>query len=352
MTRRLVLHRYSTVLILCPLLLAAFTGIINARWVHAEQLESRKIVLDNARPGAITEYTVQMTPQNTAAVGSMRVQFCANSPLLDTPCTAPPGLDVSAIVLGTQSGMTGFTVHPSTTINSVVLTRSPSAPAATVTQVMLGNIVNPRDVGTFFDRLETFSSSDASGARNDYGGVALSTTTDVTVSTYVPPYMMFCVGTTIAPYDCTTAAGSYIDFGELSTTGPKYGSTQLLLSTNAGGGYNIHVLGTTLTSGNNVIPALDSPNVSRPGVSQFGINVRANRTPAIGADVQGPGSGQPAGRYNQPDFFAFASGDMIASSVREDDYRLYTVSALVNRSVSQPPGVYVSTLTFVATATF
>lgn len=352
MTRGLMWRRYSTSLTIGALLVATFGSGISSRWAHAEQLESRKIILNNARPGATTEYTVQMTPQDTAAVGSLRVRFCANSPLLDTPCTAPPGLNVSGVVVTTQSGMTGFTVHSSTTTNVLVLTRTPSAPMAIPTQLTLGNIVNPHDVGTFFARLETFSSTDASGIRNDYGGVALSTTTDVTVSTYVPPYMMFCVGTTIAPFDCATAAGSYIDFGELSTAGPKYGSTQLLLSTNAGGGYNIHVLGTTLTSGNNIIPALDNPNTSRPGVSQFGINVRANRTPAIGADVQGPGSGQPAGRYNQPDFFAFASGDMIASSVREDDYRLYTVSVLVNRSANQQPGIYVSTLTFVATATF
>jgi hypothetical protein len=248
--------------------------------------------------------------------------------------------------------MTGFAVDAAdTTANVLVLARVPGAAPAGNSTYTLSGATNPDAGGSYYVRLETFASSNASGPDVDYGGIAFSIGSAVNVSTYVPPYLLFCTGTTIQPYDCGTASGDYINFGELLPTATKTGQTQMLVATNADG-YTIRVLGNTLTSGNNLIPPLTASDISRTGVSQFGLNLRANNTPAVGSDVQGPGTTTVAAGYNNPDFYRFVSGEIIASTAVSDDYRLYTASYIVNISKAQSSGVYVSTITYVSLANF
>ena len=110
--------------------------------------------------------------------------------------------------------------------------------------------------------------------------------------------------------------------------------------------------GTTLTSGNNTIPALAADTTSQTGTSQFGLNLAANTKPQVGAGVQGPGIGAVEPNYASANHFRFVSGEELASVAQADDYRKYTVSYIVNVAKSQPPGVYANTLTYVAVANF
>jgi hypothetical protein len=173
----------------------------------------------------------------------------------------------------------------------------------------------------------------------------------VGLSAEVPPYLKFCVGLSIGD-DCTTAEGNLIDFGDMSRTVASSGTSQMLAATNAEIGLAIAVYGTTMTSGNNVIPALASPTVSAPGNAQFGINLRANSSPPVGQNPSGGGISNPAARYNSPNLFAFGSGDMVATSPNATDTRKFTVSYIANISPAQAPGVYTATLTYICTATF
>jgi hypothetical protein len=124
------------------------------------------------------------------------------------------------------------------------------------------------------------------------------------------------------------------------------------VATNGAAGYNISLGGTTMTSGNNVINAMAVDDVSRPGVSQFGINLRANTTPAIGSEPSGPGLGTPTADYNIPDRYKFSSGEIIAGYTGPEDTRRYTVSYIVNVNNTQPVGIYVTTITYVSLANF
>jgi hypothetical protein len=250
--------------------------------------------------------------------------------------------------------MTGFTVHGAfTTANELVLTRTPGPTSPATVSYELGGVTNPSTPGTYYGRLETFTTTDASGPSYDAGGLAFAFVgDDLSIHTYVPPYLAFCIGNTIPNEDCAAAEGNYIDLGELSPTRTATGQTKLLVATNADYGYSITALGTTLTSGINVIPAITSPDVSRPGTSQFGLNLRANSTPSSGSDPAGMGRGNPTADYNIPNRFKFASGDMLASYNNPDYYRMYTASYVVNVSREQAAGVYVTTLTYIALATF
>jgi hypothetical protein len=107
-----------------------------------------------------------------------------------------------------------------------------------------------------------------------------------------------------------------------------------------------------MTSGNNIIQNLTLPTASFPGTPQFGMNLRANLLPAIGQDPVGLGTGVPAPDYNIPNRFIYNSGDMIASSPLTTNYNRMTVSYLVNITADQPPGVYATTITYLATVQF
>jgi hypothetical protein len=200
--------------------------------------------------------------------------------------------------------------------------------------------------------VQTYASSDGSGNASDYGGIAFSIVNAITITAEVPPYLIFCTAITISTYDCASADGNYIDFGALSSSHASSGSSQFMVATNAGDGYAISVNGTTLTSGNNVITPLSNGDVSRPGTSQFGFNLVANSTPADGQAVNGPGTTQPVNDYAQANTYRFVPGDTLVSSDSTNEVRRFTSSYIVNVPVTQPAGVYVSTITYICLANF
>jgi hypothetical protein len=315
-------------------------------------LPQRSLLLLDSLPGATTSYTVSFTIATPATLGSISITFCSNDPLLTDPCDAPAGFDISGATLSAQTGETGFGIGSGTTANQLILTRPAAASSAQPVSYTLDNVVNPSSAGSYYARLQTFSSTDASGAETDHGGLAFAINTGVSISAKVPPYLLFCGGVSIPSFDCSTASGNYINFGDFSPTSTSSAQTQLLIATNAESGYAIDYGGTTLTSGNNVIPALATADVSRPGVSQFGFNLRANQDPAIGQDPQGPGAGGVLAGYDQPNLYKFVANDAVATAATTSDYKEYTISYIANISSSQPAGVYASTLTYVALANF
>ncbi len=152
-----------------------------------------------------------------------------------------------------------------------------------------------------------------------------------------------------------TSSTSSIDFGTLSTTEAKSASHTLTADTNATKGLTITVGGSTLTSGANTITAFGATAApSSPGTEQFGINLKLNTSPAVGAEPS-PNSGQylaPAGQYATANSFAFQSGDTIASAGSDVNSTTLTVSYVANIAGSTEGGSYATTLTYSATANF
>jgi len=319
---------------------------------YGAQLGQRRLQLTTNQFSAISDYNLSFSLVTAGPLGSIRIQFCSNDPLPDTACTAPAGLDVAAAALATQTGATGFSISPATTVNELILTRPVANAAALPVSYHFTGVTNPSSAGSYYVRLLTYATDDASGAASDYGGIAFAIANDVNINVTVPPYLIFCTGITITGLNCATATGNYIDFGELSRSVARSGSSQMLVATNAELGYNVTINGTTMTSGNNIIPALAGGDVSRPGTGQFGLNLRANNTPPNGNDPFGPGTGQPQPAYNQPNTYRFATGDTVISHDGPDNIRQFTASYITNVPPGQAPGVYVSTITYICLANF
>ena len=333
-------------------LLVATVGLLPAQKANAAQLAPRSLTLSSAM-GADHDVTYRVTVgiPTTATIGSLRIQICSNTSLIDDSCVAPFGFDALNAALGGQTGVGGFTLSTSSTANELVLTRPPTFQLPATAAFTLTNITNPSSAGSYYARVLTYSSSDGSGPHIDAGGLAFAIDPSLALSAEVPPYLTFCVGEHIVDFDCTTATEAFSDLGDLSPSLTGAAQTQMLVATNASNGYTAWVTGPSMTSGNNVLSAMTG-GTAQKGTPQFGLNLRANTNPVIGQEPNGPGAGTVTAPYAQQNHFRYASGDTIVTSAVPDDFRKYTISYIVNIAANQPGGVYSTTLTYVCLANF
>jgi hypothetical protein len=340
------------------MLLLFFAGILPllfsaASFVQALQMQNQSVQLSNYVASATSDYTFQFTIPSTSLLGSIVFEYCSNSSIIDDVCNAPAGLDVSSATLTSQTANVGFSMdNADTTANQLVISRPPLAGAAITSSYVFSGLINPSAVGgTTFVRITTHASTDGSGSINDSGGVAYVTASPLNVAAFVPPFLRLCVGLSVAT-DCSSASGDSLDLGDLSANHANAGQSQFSTGTNSPSGYGVYVLGTTMTSGNDAIAALTNPTPSFPGNNQFGINLRANSNPPAGQDPNGVGNASPTANYGIANQFTFNAGDSIASSALPSDYNRMTVSYLANVNHNQNPGVYSTTLTYLAIAQF
>ncbi len=346
-----LLHALRICIIIVALLLGG-VGPFAIPTASAAQLQDRTLRLSNSIPGQTSNYEISMDLPTAGTLGSIRVEFCSNLALLYYPCTAPVGFNVSSAVVAAQTGVTGFAVDPSTTANILILTRLPSAVPAGNISITLSGVTNQSAEGSSFARYYTYAANDGSGPVTDDGAVAYTLNEDFGVSAEVPPYLMLCVAIKITNNDCSVVEGSVLQMGQFSPVRPSAGQSQFVVTTNADDGYTVRVQGQTMTSGNNVIPAMGSVGQSIAGTNQFGINLRSNSNPSTGTNPTGPGIGGPTGDYGQTNVFKYSSGDIVASGNSFEDYRRYTVTYLVNINRSQPPGIYASSFSYIALGNF
>ncbi len=341
--------RHGYVIAAAAIALLPFTWI---RPVSALPMQSQSVTVSSPTPSAVTSHLFSATLQSVDPVGSFVLEYCNNTPIRSLPCGVPAGLDVSAAILQSQSGETGFTIDAvNSTPNKIVLTRVPVPTTSAPITYNFENITNNSTANsTTFVRLSTHASTDGSGAVIDEGTAAYSTNTDISFQGYVPPYLTFCVGVQVSP-NCTSFSGDLLNFGELSPVQPRYLSSQFAIATNDLNGYATYVSGPTMLSGNNTIAEMDSPRASQAGVSQFGMNLRANSNPSIGSDPFGSGTGVVASGFNTPNQFYF-NNQSITSSPIPSEFNVFTVSYIVNISRNQPAGIYATTLTYIGTAAF
>jgi hypothetical protein len=320
---------------------------------QALHIQDHSVSVSTALVNATASHNFQLTYPSTSTVGSIVLLYCDGGALLPMPCNAPAGLNASGANLVSQSGNTGFSIDTlNSTSNKIVLTRTPSAGSTVLSRYNFNNIINPSTANaTTYVRIATYPTVDGTGPDNDDGAVAFAAVNPFQVGAFVPPFIKLCVGITVA-VDCSSMSGNSINLGILSTNATRYATSQFAVGTNSFSGYNIFTLGTTMTSGNNVIPAVNPTNVSKIGTSQFGLNLRANTVPAVGADVVGSGTGAPQPGYNTSNAFKFQNGDNIARSPLTSDFNRMTASYIVNINSSQNPGIYATTITYLAVGQF
>jgi hypothetical protein len=336
-------------------LIISLTVFVPSLPVNAADLTSRSIRLGSSFASETTTHTFRFTTVTPSNVGSIQFQYCSNSPLFSEPCTPVTGLNLVSAGIFTQSGLNGFSVSGATSSSNLIITRAPLADAApTLTTFVFSNIVNPSIPDSVnYVRISVFDGINGTGTEVDRGAVVFVVEDRFNIDAYVPPYLTFCKAVSVS-IDCSTTTGFLVDFGEFSSNSATSVTTQMAAATNDPTGYNIFINGQSMLSGSNIIPALAIPSSSQPGQSQFGINLRANSNPSVGANPEAGAvaNGSPTLNYNSPNLFRFVSGENVARSLTSTGFNRYTVSYIVNVSNDQKPGVYATTMSYTAVASF
>jgi hypothetical protein len=380
------------------LLVAIVSAAFPVRQASANQITARSLTLQagatdgGSKPSGVVNHFFQFTVPNTGApsVGSILFQYCTTATGTTSftgSCTVPNGLSTTGagVTLDqTGSAATGFTLVKTTNGAPYITRTAASIPANSILKYKLLGVTNPDGTScgasapannncSFFVRISTYASADTTGTPIDTGTVTASTSTQIVLTGIMPESIIFCTGGTISTTagipDCTTATSGSINFNQLfSPTDTAWATSQMAASTNAGSGYVITVNGPTLTSGSNTIPAIGATAAaSTKGVGQFGMNLMADATPTItgSADVTPAPNGtnfmgKPSTNFNTADSYAFnpAAANTVAKSDNgtgtgaPTDSQIFTSSYIVNVSGSQTAGTYVTTLTYICTATF
>ncbi len=315
----------------------------------AAGLSPRNIAVGSSAQGVTTSYTANFTTATTANIGSIKFAFCDSA---TGTCNVPAGVVTTSATLSAQSGAVGFSMVNATNGAPYITRGAANLNSGTAVSYTLGSITNPAATNTsYYVRITTYTGSDGATGATDTGTVALSTAQPVQLTGVTPEILVFCAGTSITS-DCTTVSGNTIDFGDFSPVGTRSGTSVMQAQTNAANGYSITVNGTTLSSGINTIPALASQTASALGVGQFGLNVRANTVPAVGADPTGSGSGTFSANYGTANLYRFVSGDSVAQAAAPTNANTFTSSYIVNIGGAQAAGVYTATMTYICTASF
>lgn len=285
----------------------------------SSQISPRKLTLESttATGGSLAGGTVNhmfsFTLNSGATIGTMIFQYCTTAAAVPsgTDCVAPAGMSTAGVTLGANSGATGWTTPltphsgwddaQDAVNNAVELDRPPAlVTSGTAVTVELDNIVNPTATNTtFFVRIWTFATNGITYTPStgvpldttdavDNGTVAASTANAITLSGTMPESLIFCTGryinisaTTSLP-DCSTATSGNVSFNQLfdpNTT--SWATSQMAASTNASQGYVITVSGHTLESSSNQIAPMTTGDVSKPGTSQFGMNLIDDYAPTV-----------------------------------------------------------------------
>ncbi|HET7630006.1 MAG TPA: hypothetical protein VFK03_01390, partial [Candidatus Saccharimonadales bacterium] len=342
--------------------------------VYAAGITDRSLTLQagptdgGSLPGGVVKHKFDFTLPSTSNIGSIKFQYCTLA--RDNPadggasnCVVPTGLVTTGASLFDQTGATGFSIVDEATNGTVIIGKATPAapPAGGVVSYTFDTVTNPTAVNTtFFVRISTYASSDGSGSETDTGTVAASTANAIQLSGVMPESLIFCTGGTVSMTagqpDCTTATAGNITFNQLfSPSDTATATSQMAASTNALSGYSITVNGPTLKSGSNTITAMATTGPSVVGTAQFGMNMVANATPGVGADVNPvvdvPNNllGTPAAGYETADNFRFVSGESVAGSTGPTNSQIFTASYIVNVPGSLPAGTYATTLTYICT---
>ena len=378
------MKKISTTHLFRAISLVSFVAIIVAQVVlplqtaSAAQITNRGLTLQagavdgGSKPGGVVNHLFSFQLPGGSTVGSIKFEYCETAADVGAAtCVTPTGLVTTSATLGSENGVTGFSINTSTN-GAPYLTRTAAAIGTNVNvSYQLRSITNPiygatvPDTNkTFFVRIKTYASTNATGASTDAGTVAASTAEQIILSGTMPESLVFCTGATISTTtgvpDCATATSGIIAFNQLfSPTDTATSSSQMAASTNAGAGYAISVNGPTLTSGSNTVVGMPATALGVRGTSQFGLNLKANTvttsTVPVGTEVAPAANttnyrGQAATGYDTVDQFKFVNGETVANSYNAtpgaSDAQIYTISYIANVPGSQAAGTDTTTLTY------
>lgn len=163
--------------------------------------------------------------------------------------------------------------------------------------------------------------------------------------------------TTETPALTVMITSASVDFGFLSNTATRSGTSAFSVKNYTSNSYVVQTISPGPTYQSRTIAPMTTNAAPTIGTEQFGMNLVANTTPAIGANpVQVPDStfsfGTIAANYNTPNSYRYVNGETIASATKDSGTTNYTISYIININNLTPAGVYVMRQGILVTGTY
>lgn len=353
------------------------------------QVTSRSVEMSSSNPSqASTNYTVSFTTATTGVVQGVVVDFCQESPIPNTTCTAPTGMSLSGLGvtspvtgLSPTTGWTASTPTSDTHAAEISNASGVSINSGTVVSFELTGITNPSSTGSFYARIFTYTTSTAAtaytstsiGTPTDDGGAALSTATQISITATVMEQLAFCTSlaapTQTTTTDCAGTTTPNLTLGHgtpvhLDSTAVDTATAYTQLSTNAQAGAVVRMTDTTAdtscTDGgisSNATTCIPGNGAFAPitaGTAAFGLNV-ANGT--LGADSSGSTTananyGTTSTSYGMGTAVTSTYGDPILSASAPCAEVNNALKFGATASTTTKAGVYTANMTLIATGTF
>lgn len=379
-------------------------------------LGDREIKMETAVVSATdTSYRVRFEATTAGSVGGIVVAFCENTPIVrDSACVHPTGFDLpGAVGFADRSDGTadeGDATANITSLDTVTLldqddtalnTNTFVLSGATQATVAAGDVIhfeitgieNPSALGTFYARIMTYETNthatgytlanpDVAGPIVDGGGIALSTADVITIEAKVQERLEFCIYTGASTSwnqdDCSAPDNPVIlgdNNGVLDFVNPSINrDARFNITTNASAGATIRMKGDTLRSG----PTFEIASIgatalaSDEGTEQFGMCVFSDTDTLFDASSLSPVSpynsvdctntiGGQAANNDAGATFAFDDnvtdgtlstyGSPIATKAA-GDWSTGVLVFLGNISSTTEPGIYTTSLDFIATGRY
>lgn len=385
-------RRVGSLFAVAALVLATVTPGLVPAFASAAQVTERSVELSSSSKVATgVSYGVNFT--SVGAAKAVVLDFCSNSPLINSACTAPGGFSVSAASV--EGGDFAVSAGTASAASRLVLTGTVAA--ATAINFDVTNVTNPTLAGPLYVRILTYDGADTTAAETkahdyvataigdvrDQGSAAISITDTVGVSAAVRETMTFCVsGELITAGSCggqltaptvKLGQGTGADIALVSTALSE-GSIFSQISTNASSGAVVSLKSTAKDCGGllragepdvakacNIAPALADD--IEAGQARFGVRVAAATNPS--GETNGTFRAYGDTPYYSDSVFKlnYIAGNATGITSTYGDKFLDTANAPVNNknveitfgaSVSNqtPAGLYSTDLSLIATGKF
>lgn len=149
-----------------------------------------------------------------------------------------------------------------------------------------------------------------------------------------------------------------INFGIFSPSTTKTATSTFSVLNYTSSGYVVFVAGSPPVNDSYTLTGMSSTAPSSVGTEQFGLNLKANTSPAtFGAEaVQVPSSdfayGEAASNYNTANQYRYVSGETIARSTQASGQTDYTIAYIVNVANATPGGAYTTNHQLICIGTY
>lgn len=323
MNRFTTLFRRRYALIALAIALAVFGAVTNVQAGGFSNAGGANVTLSNENPSQTSvTHTFNLRPDTT---GSTIRCFKLQTQTPQGTNALPTGMSLASAAGGTTTGLGGLTYTADTAGAATGLIKYTNATGSTPTNpisLAMTAITNSSATGTYFFAIDTYTNVDCSTGPIDTGTVAfVIANSTVTVNATINETLTFSLSATT------------VNLGVLSSSSVSSGNHTFAVATNAGSGWTVTAQGTTLTKGSDTVPFCTDNDIIAAGNNKYGPTYTG-------------GTGNPANCRN------VATIETVASSATSTAGDTTTATYNASPNTATPAGAYVSSITYVATASF